>query len=178
MSTKFLGHYLHPMLVVFPLGLFITSLAFDLICLASGNPQFGVAAYWMIVAGIVGAVAAAPFGTIDWAGIPSGTRAKRVGLMHGLAGGVMLALFVICWLLRGMAPAQPTALSIALSIAGVTSATIGGWLGGELVERLGIGVHPDADSDAPRSLSGRDARQSASAGPQRDRFFGGPKPAH
>lgn len=178
MSTRLLGHYLHPILVVFPLGLFTTSLIFDLICLATGNLRFGTAAYWMIAAGIFGAVVAAPFGTIDWFDIPAETRAKRVGLFQRLAVSVMFALFVVCWLLRGVAPAQPTALSITLSIAGVTSAAIGGWLGGKLVERLGMGVHPDLRSDAPNSLTERDARQSPSVGSLRDRFFGGPKPAH
>ncbi len=178
MSTKLFGHYIHPMLIVFPLGLFTTSFIFDLICLATANPQFGNAAYWMMTAGIVGALIAAPFGTIDWIGIPSGTRAKRIGLQHGLAASLMLALFIACWLLRGSAPSQPTSASIVLSLLGVATSLVAGWLGGELVERLGIGVHSDAHSDAPSSLSQRDARERASAEAPRDRFFGGPKPAH
>ena len=38
----------------------------------------------MIVAGIIGGLAAAPFGLIDWLAIPKRTRAKRIGLLHGL----------------------------------------------------------------------------------------------
>lgn len=176
MSTKLFGHYIHPMLIVFPLGLFTTSFMFDLICLGTGNPEFGNAAYWMMTAGIVGALVAAPFGTIDWIEIPSGTRAKRIGLQHGLAASLMLALFIACWLLRGSAPSQPTYASIVLSLIGVATSLVAGWLGGELVQRLGIGIHSDAHSDAPSSLSQRDARERKSV--ESDRFFGGPKPAH
>jgi hypothetical protein len=37
--------------------------------------------------------------------------------------------------------------------------SVAGWLGGELVDRLGVGVDDGAHLDAPSSLSGRPARQ-------------------
>ncbi|HXT61103.1 MAG TPA: DUF2231 domain-containing protein [Pirellulales bacterium] len=178
MSTKIFGHYIHPILIVFPLGLLTTSFIFDLIHLASGNPEFARVAYWMIVSGIIGGLAAAPFGTVDWVGIPSGTRAKRIGVRHAFANVVMLALFIASWLLRSGAPGQPGALPIVLSLIGVGCGAVGGWLGGELVERLGIGVHPDAHMDAPSSLGPRDARESVRSDRPHETFLGGPKGAH
>jgi uncharacterized membrane protein len=50
----------------------------------------------MIAAGIIGALAAAIFGLIDWLAIPSGTRAKAVGQWHGLGNLVIVGLFVVC----------------------------------------------------------------------------------
>ncbi len=44
---------------------------------------------------------------------------------------------------------------------GIALALVGGWLGGELVERLGIGVHAGAHPNAPNSLSGRPASEQA-----------------
>jgi hypothetical protein len=38
---------------------------------------------------------------------------------------------------------------------------VAGWLGGELVDRLGVGVDDGAHLDAPSSLSGRPAREIA-----------------
>jgi hypothetical protein len=38
-----------------------------------------------------------------------------------------------------------------------------GWLGGELVERLGMSVHNGAHLDAPNSLSGRPASDNANS---------------
>jgi len=54
------------------------------------------------------------------------------------------------------------------SFFGVGLALWTGWLGGELVDRLGIGVDPGAHVNAPSSLSGRPAREGVSA-PQRER---------
>jgi uncharacterized membrane protein len=141
------------MLVVFPLGLLGSSVLFDLAYLATGNGRWADIAYWMIVCGVLGGVIAALFGLVDWLAIPRGTRAWSVGLAHALANSVVLALFGASWLLRADAPEVPGALAIGLSLLGVAVAVVGGWLGGELVNRHGIGVHRDADLNAPSSLA-------------------------
>src|SRR5437867_8497066 len=89
------GHALHPMLIVFPLGLLGTSLAWDLAYLATRNPMWGQIAFWTIVAGVIGALLAAVPGFIDWMGIPDRTRAKRVGIYHLVLNVVLLLLFII-----------------------------------------------------------------------------------
>ena len=71
--AKLFGHPIHQMLVVFPLGLLATGVLFDLIFIANGRPMMAAVAYWMIAAGVIGGLLAAPFGWIDWTGIPSGT---------------------------------------------------------------------------------------------------------
>jgi hypothetical protein len=43
-------------------------------------------------------------------------------------------------------------ISTVLSVIGVLLALVGGWLGGELVERLGVAVHQGANLNAPNSL--------------------------
>jgi uncharacterized membrane protein len=115
----------------------------------------------MIAAGVVGGLVAGVFGAIDWTTIPSGTRAKTVGVIHALTNIVMLGVFGTSWLLRyGDEPAAPGGLPIALGFIGLGLATLGGWLGGELVSRLGIGVYHDANPDARTSLEfslGKDA---------------------
>jgi uncharacterized membrane protein len=156
-KVKFLGHGIHPILIVFPLGLLATGVVFDVIYLIWGNPMMATVAYWMIAAGIIGGFLAAPFGWIDWFGIPSGTRAKSVGLMHGLANVTVLLLFIGSWWLRSDAPEKPETLASVLSFAGAGLALVGGWLGGELVERLGVAVHDGAHLDAPSSLTSSSA---------------------
>lgn len=47
-----------------------------------------------------------------------------------------------------------------LGIIALVLALIAGWLGGELVERLGVGVDEGAHLNAPNSLSGEAARQA------------------
>lgn len=41
MQAKLFGHYIHPMLIVFPVGLFVTALIFDVIRLVTGTPMWG-----------------------------------------------------------------------------------------------------------------------------------------
>jgi uncharacterized membrane protein len=64
-------------------------------------------------------------------------------------------LFAASWLLRSDAPAAPEALALALSFAAGGLALFTGWLGGELVDRLGVGVDDGAHVDAPSSLARR-----------------------
>lgn len=155
--ARVLGHAIHPMMIVFPLGLLSTGVVFDVIYLFWGNPTFATVAHYMIAAGIVGGFLAAPPGWIDWFAIPAGTRAKRVGLMHGLGNNVVLLLFIGSWWLRRDAPESPEMLAYILSFAGAGLALLTGWLGGELVERLGVSVDEGAHLDAPNSLSGKPA---------------------
>src|SRR3954468_19960160 len=102
--AKFLGHPIHPMLIVFPLGLLATAVIFDLIALIKGAPQLFDAAYWMIAAGLIGGVISAVFGLIDWLAIPAGTRAKAIGLWHGVGNLIVILLFAMSWWLRRPIP--------------------------------------------------------------------------
>jgi uncharacterized membrane protein len=168
--AKVLGHGAHPMLIVFPLGLLATAVIFDVIYLVTGTEQWSVIAFWLIAAGIIGGLVAAIPGWIDWFAIPSNTRAKSVGIFHGGGNVLVLILFAVSWWLRRdgesgfeMAGA-PNTLALICSFAGAGLSLLTGWLGGELVERLGVAVHPGAHLDAPNTLSGKPARENADRG--------------
>ena len=162
--VKLFGHAIHPMLIPFPLGLLVTSVIFDVIYRLTGNGQWAMVAFWMIAAGVIGGLAAAVFGFIDWLAIPSGTRAKAVGLWHGLGNVVVVILFGLSWLLRREVPTEAGMLPFILALLGAGLGGVTGWLGGELVERLGVGVGDGAHVDAPNSLSGQPAGASGRAG--------------
>jgi uncharacterized membrane protein len=150
---KLFGHPVHPMLVVFPLGLLVLSVVFDLITLGTGNGYWSEMAYWMIGAGVLAGLVAAPYGAIDWLSIPSGSRASRIGFLHGAGNVVMLGLFALSWWLRRGDPSAPEMVAVAPALVGGILALLTGWLGGELVDRLGVGVDEGAHVDAPSSLS-------------------------
>jgi uncharacterized membrane protein len=114
----------------------------------------------MMAAGIIGGLVAALFGVIDWLGIPRGTRAKSVGTLHGLGNVVVILLFGASWLLRRSTPSEPGILAYIFSFVGVATVTFTGWLGGELVDRLGVGVARGAHLNAPSSLSNRPATEN------------------
>jgi len=158
--AKLLGHAAHPMLIVVPLGMFVGAEVFDAVYFFGGksNPTWATIAYWMTVVGLIGGLVAAVPGWIDWFGIPSGTRAKAVGLVHGLGNGLgVLGLYGTSWWFRKDDPANPPDLALLLGVCGFALGGVTAWLGGELIERLGISVHPGANPNAPNSLSGRPA---------------------
>ena len=162
-KVKVAGHAVHPMLIVFPLGLLATAVIFDVIYLVSGNSQWTLVAYYMIGAGIIGGLAAAVPGWLDWIAIPGGTRAKRVGLLHGVGNVIVLALFILSWVLRRNNPEIPATGAIVAALLGFALAAFTGWLGGELVDRLGVGVDRGAHLDAPSSLSALPAERRSSS---------------
>jgi uncharacterized membrane protein len=148
------------MLIVLPLGLLIMAVIADVIYLATDRVAFATVAYWNIAGGILSGLLAAVFGTIDWLAIPNGTRAKTIGLYHGVGNVIVVALFAMSWWLRnGNADLIPTPLAFSVGVAGLMLGAVTGWLGGELVDRLGVGVDDGAHLNAPNSLTGRPAHE-------------------
>ena len=158
---KIFGHPVHPMLVVFPVGLFATAVVFDILYLILGNPVFPTVSFYMIAAGVVGGLLAAIFGLMDWLGLPNSSRARFIGGWHGIGNFVIVVLFASSWFLRrGDVNFVPTSLALILSFAGIGLALITAWLGGEMVFRLGVGVDPGANVNAPNSLTNQSAGSS------------------
>jgi uncharacterized membrane protein len=145
-GARLLGHPIHPMLVVFPLGLLSASVIFDVIGLIGDSERFHLVAFYMLAAGIIGGLIAAIFGLIDWTAIPSGTAAKRIGVIHGLANVVMLSVFIIGGFLRGEID-NPATVSVGVNVAALGIGMFSGWLGGDLVYRYGIGVEKSEPYD-------------------------------
>ena len=129
--AKLLAHPIHPMLIVLPLGLFIGAVVFDALYLWRGSPTFATVAYWNIAGGVIGGLLAAVFGLIDWFAIPAGTRAKRIGLLHGGSNVVVVLIFAFVWLMRGDAPDATPSTNlfllevIALLLGSVAALTAG-----------------------------------------------------
>ena len=119
---------------------------------------FAEVSYYLVVAGLIGGAVAAPFGFIDWSAIPRNTRAKRIGAMHGGGNAIVLVLFLVSAVLRNDLPSAPPAVAYVCSFVGAGLALVTAWLGGELVDRLGIGVSEGAHVDAPSSLRQRTLR--------------------
>lgn len=126
------NHPIHPMLVVFPIGLWVFSLIADLIYrFGDGSSSWNLVAYYSLGGGIVGALLAAIPGLIDLMGIHE-TRAKRIGIAHMVINLIAVALYAVNFYLRSQERHNPT-IPVALSVIGVGLLSISGWLGGELV---------------------------------------------
>jgi nitrite reductase/ring-hydroxylating ferredoxin subunit/uncharacterized membrane protein len=129
------------MLVAFPIGLWVTSFIFDLIARASHSPSLWAAAYYLIIAGIIGAILAAIAGAIDLFGVvPPQSSAKRRGYLHASLNVIALVLFIIVAFHRGRPVTMPDGWSLLLSLIALIILGFSGWLGGTLVYRNQIGV--------------------------------------
>ena len=134
-------HPIHPMLVSFPIGLWIFSLVCDLIGLAVAAPAvwFTVAFYTMI-GGFIGALAAAVPGFIDLLFYKGGAPpVKKIALTHMTINLCVVVLYAVNIGLRISGPANME-VPIILSAIGVCGIAVSGWLGGQMVHVYGVGV--------------------------------------
>src|SRR5438046_10096718 len=145
------------MLIVCLLVLLTLSAIFYIIYMSTHNCHLADLSYWMIASGIIGGLIAAVFGLIDWLGIPEGTRAKYIGLIHGLSNVVVVILFIVSWFMRRPSPAAPGMTAMMLGWTGIVIALFASWLGGELVYRLNVCGDCGASLHAHHSLSVRPA---------------------
>lgn len=152
------SHPIHPMLVAFPIGLWVTALIFDLIAISQSNAGLWAAGFYCVIAGCVGAALAAVAGTIDWVStVPPNSSAKQRGALHGSLNALLLLLFIYIAYRQGSAGARPDGLTVGLMVIGVVVLGFSGWLGGTLVYRNQIGVdrrYAGAGTLKERTISG------------------------
>jgi uncharacterized membrane protein len=148
------GQAVQPVLVMFPLGLFMMAIIFDLAELGGAPHIVGELAYWNIVAGLIGGVLAALAGAVDLMLVRNGTRAKRIGVLQGLMNMGVLILFAVILMLRMRTPdrvAGPGLFFVELLALG--GAAFGAWYCGELVNRSPVvvrSVPPAAQRTRPQ----------------------------
>lgn len=126
-----LGHPLHPAVVVAPLGLWTASLILD----ATGNDA---AADLTLGLGLVGAVGAAATGVAQWQDAAYDQRPRRLGALHAGLNSAATILYAGSLLARQQG-SRGTGQTLAL--VGYSLATFSAWLGGDLAYDLGIGVN-------------------------------------
>lgn len=138
--TKLLGHPIHPMLVVFPISLITFGAIMDIVGFIAGTDRWGDFAFWLFLGGLLFGIPTFLTGVNDWWGLPRGTRAKVIGAIHGLTNVVALILTGWSVALRFGDDNDATLSAALLTWLGVALLMVGGWFGGELVYRLGVGV--------------------------------------
>lgn len=148
-KARFAGHPIHPMLTPFPLALWTTSFATDVLFYFNRNSSLLLISKFMIAAGILGGLAAAIPGIIDWLAIKD-REAKKVANWHARLNIAALIIFAVSLYLRTHAGSPKVNLHLTipflLSLVGVILISISGYLGGDLVFRYGIGSSPKPEA--------------------------------
>ncbi|MFL6337427.1 MAG: DUF2231 domain-containing protein [Pyrinomonadaceae bacterium] len=152
-------HPVHPMLIPFPIALWVFSLVADLIYLWRGNLVWrDWIAFYALLGGIIGAAAAAVPGIIDWLSIKD-RGVKKLADWHARLNVIALLIFIADLYLRTTSGAGwvggSRTIPLLLSAVGIILITISGWLGGEMVYVHGVAVEPQqgaaqADGDRAR----------------------------
>jgi uncharacterized membrane protein len=148
-KASIMGHPVHPMLIPFPLGLWVFSFICDVLYLVRGDMVWPVLAKYTLAGGILGGALAAVPGLIDWLALKS-REVKNIANWHARLNIIALLIFAASLYLRTKYGASLVSgsltIPILLSAIGVVLITISGWLGGSLSYDHGVGVKPQHDS--------------------------------
>jgi uncharacterized membrane protein len=136
------GHPIHPMLVPIAIGGFVISFVADLLCLATGNANpWNTVAYYTMLIGIAGALAAAIPGLIDLLSLPAGYT-KGIAIKHMSINLLVVAIYVCNAWWRHGSP-QDLKVPMIMSLVTVLMLLVSGWLGGKMVFEAGVGVNTE-----------------------------------
>lgn len=145
-------HPIHPMLIPFPIALWVFSLVADVIYLWRGHAVWrDWIAFYALLGGIIGGAAAAVPGIVDWLSLKD-PEVVKIANWHARLNVIALLIFVASLYLRTAGGSQwvggSYTIPVLLSVLGVILITISGWLGGELVFKHGVAVEPQSDTAA------------------------------
>ena len=143
LEGKSLQHPIHPMLVHFPIGLFLLSFLLDLASLASSSvPNLVRGSFYAMLLGLITSLVAAVPGLVDYTDIRSDHPGKRTATAHMILNFMVVVVYGINLGVRSSSLLDPK-ISMGpfiLSLVGVGLLSASGYLGGRLVYDNGIAV--------------------------------------
>ena len=143
LQGMWLGHAVHPLLVMVPIGSWTSATVLDLV----GGRDSRKAAQRLVALGVLAFPPAAVTGWAEWG--PTQQRDKRVGVVHALSNATAAGLFAASWKARHR---KRHLRGVALGLAGHAAVGVGGYLGGHLTEARKVGSRHPAFDDAPQRV--------------------------
>ena len=135
---------LHPILVHFPIAILSLGLLFDLIALIMRSPELESAGWWSQLAGTVALAATVASGLMAGKTVAVPDSARATLEYHEQLAFLTAALYslLLLWRLaaRTQLPRKLQPLFLLLMVLALAALWTGGFLGGELVYRYGVGV--------------------------------------
>jgi len=138
------GHTVHPVAVLLPVGAWIGSAVLDFV------PGAQKASCVLVGVGIAGVLPSVATGLADWSTLRRDQ--SRVGLVHAASNTVATSLYALSFVQRGRGR---TVSGRLLGLAGLAAVGLSGYLGGHLTYRMGASVEqldPTVHSDASGRL--------------------------
>lgn len=138
-GNEWLGHPNHPVVVALPIGAWSLGAWYDARSVVTGNPRDEHTADAALRFGVVGAVAAAVTGLVQY--LDTRDQVRRETAVHAALNNIALTLYVGSWAARrgGRRPLGRRLAGLGLGLVGLS-----GFLGGDIAFRHGVGVRPQA----------------------------------
>lgn len=129
-------HAQHVVLIHFPIALFLTGVAFDLLSRGKRSSQLAGAAYLNLSIAAVTVIPTILTGVLAWQFVLEGKRIKGLLLLHILAasatGLLVIATWFLHWRFRKRESPDLPGYRIPVELLGVVAITITAHLGGSL----------------------------------------------
>ena len=139
------SHPIHPMLIVFPIGLWIFSFVCDILYHAGSHNLFWKeVAFYTMIGGVIGALLAAIPGFVDYLSLRD-RRVKQIATTHMILNLIVVAGFIFNLGIRYTGGSENSLLAVVLSIVGIGILAVSGWLGGSLVYVHHVAVEPSRE---------------------------------
>ena len=144
LAGTWLGHPVHPLLIVVPMGSWISAVLVDWL----GGEDAETAADLLVGAGLAGAVPTVATGYADWADTElASDTVRRIGIVHAAFNATATALFAASLAARA---AGARGRGKLLALAGLGAVGVGGYLGGHLTYAEGVGVNVATFEEYPQ----------------------------
>jgi uncharacterized membrane protein len=151
----FAGHPLHPMVVGFPIALYVTGFVCDVLFALLHDVFWANMAFWSIVFGVITNLGAAATGLPDFLAIlHERSDARRVANSHlvfGISLLIVQSLNAAIHAAGDPSSGRSAALALIVDVIALGLVGIQGWYGGELVYRYRIGV-AEPENPAPGGI--------------------------
>jgi nitrite reductase/ring-hydroxylating ferredoxin subunit/uncharacterized membrane protein len=143
LSGTWLGHALHPLLQLVPLGTWTSAVILDVV----GGKDGESSADKLIGTGLLATVPTVITGWSDYAdSTVASDSVRRIGIIHAASNVTGASLFAGSLVARGRGARGRGKL---LALAGMGAVSAGGWLGGHLSYAEGVGVDNTVFEDYP-----------------------------
>ena len=134
-TVLFAKHAQHVVLVHFPIGLFITGVAFDWAARCTNRKSLSEAAYYNLLVAAASTIPVVVTGLLAWQFQLEGQRLKGILLLHLILGSASSVVIWTIWWLHFRARRRAMTMSryvLLLEAAGVLVISLTGHLGGFL----------------------------------------------